>query len=168
MAGKGSFFIMLLIVAFLSLALAVMAGLFFFTSNTDKSEDNSEKKEVKAPKDSELSEFPIDKKALNLKGDGKSEDNAFLQISAVIKYRKEIKSIKDLNTEQKITLNQAGILEIINKYFQNLTLDDIKKDNAIDTAKKKLTKDINEYLVKNEEYKVDIIYTINFSEWLYQ
>jgi flagellar basal body-associated protein FliL len=166
LAGKGSFFILLLIVAFLSLAVAVMAGLFFFTSNSDD-EDTVEKKEVKAPKDSELGEFLIDKKAFNLK-DGEDNKQAFLQVSAVVKYYLAIESIKDLDTAGKVTANQAAILEIFNKYFQKLTLEDVKKDDSIDKAKKSLVKEINEYLVSNEEYKVDIVYTINFSEWLYQ
>lgn len=168
MAGKGSFFIMLLIVAFLSLALAVMAGLFFFTSKSENSTDKVEKKEVKVPKDSELSAFPIEKKAFNLKDKGKSDTQSFIQISAEIKYYKLISSIKDLKTEEKMTTNQAAILEIFSKYFQSLTIDDVKEDNGMDNAKKSLIKEINKYLVKNEEYKVNIVYTIDFSEWLYQ
>ena len=168
MGGKGSFFIMLLIVAFLSLALAVMAGLFFFTSNPEKKEETVEKKEVKAPKESDLMEMRIESKPFNLRNSIENDGISYIQISATIKYFKAIEDVEGLNTEEKMTLNQSAIMEIFSKYFLSRDLEEIRAEDAIDKTKKALIKQINDYLVANEKYKVEIVYTINFSEWLYQ
>ena len=59
-------------------------------------------------------------------------------------------------------------MEIISKYFLGLSIEDIKKNAAIDNAKKDLKKKINDFLMENEKVKGEIIYNVNFSEWLYQ
>jgi len=170
LAGKGSFFIMLVIIAFLSLALAVTAGLFFLTSGKSSNKENVDSTvapaEPSPPKDSELLDLKIEKKAFNLKPLPNAEEMSYLQVSGVVKYFASVEGVS--NTTEKMTASEAQVMEICSKYFMGLTINDVKEDGAIDKAKEELTRRINNVITMNEEKKNPIVYTINFSEWIYQ
>jgi flagellar basal body-associated protein FliL len=166
--GKGSFFILLFIVAFLSLTLAALAGYVFFVAGTPKTTaEVSQKETTKRPPDEDLvTEKVFDSKAIfNLK----SVDNnkiAFIQINAEISYYKKINGIKD--TTVKITTYKSEIRELIATYFQSLTLEEVKQNPTKKKAKEDLKKQINELLMASEKQKNNIVYDIIFEDWLYQ
>ncbi len=173
MEGKGSFFVLLFIVAFLSLTLAILAGyVFFFSGNDQKAEAETVHSEEKIPKDEDLSKMPLfeGKKIYNLKNTsvegstGKSLP--VIQVSVELKYFIKVKGIK--NVEEKIIAHQGAIKELVGNYFLNMTLDEVSQITAKEKAKKELTKQINELLMSSEKDKKDIIYTVIFDEWFFQ
>lgn len=168
MEGKGSFFILLVIVAILTLTLAVLAGYIFFVGGTPQGnvEAVATGQMEKRPSENELSSLKLftDKTIFNLKSD--DGEMSVIQLNAILYYYKKVKGIK--STDEKITLNEGKIKEMVGTYFQGLTLDDVKKPEAKKRANEELTKIINEYLTSNEKQKEDIVYCIVFDEWFYQ
>lgn len=166
MEGKNKFSIILLvIIAVLAVALAGLTIVVLTKGSTDtKAVDKPV--QTTRPADSAVTVKQIlDKKALNLKiGDDKKL--SIIQISVEIVYYNKVTGIKD--TTAKLTAFDGEIKEIIGTYFQNLTIDEVKKPETKETAKKDLTKKINDCLNSNEKTKNDIVYQINFQDWLYQ
>jgi len=168
MGEKNKFSIILLvIIAALAIALAsitvyVLVGGGSGTKQTEKAV------QITKPADSEITTLAIfDKKAMNLKAsDTKTSSTAVIEISAGLVYYNKVTGIKD--TAAKVKTYDADIKELIGTYFQNMTLEDAKKPETKEKAKKELTKQINELLNANEKSKNDIIYNVNFSEWFYQ
>ena len=172
MEGKGiSFIILLIIVAFLSLTLAALAGYVFFfgTPKTTAAETTTHKEQTKKPADSELAFKKLyeGKKYFNLKN---SDDKkvAVIQVGVELVYYKDpkIKGLKSV--DEKLKANDGEIKEIVGTYFQRLTIEDVKNPETKEKVKKDLVKAINTLLLENEKEKKDIIYTINFDEWFYQ
>lgn len=168
MEGKGSFFILLVIVAILTLTLAVLAGYIFFVGGTPqtKVEAIASGQMEKRPSENELSSLKLfnEKTIFNLKSD--DGEMSVIQLNAILCYYKKVKGIK--STDEKITLNEGKIKEIIGTYFQGLSLEDVRKPEAKQRANEELKKIINEYLTSNEKQKDDIVYSIIFDEWFYQ
>lgn len=166
MEGKNKFSIILLVII---AALAVaLAGLTIVVLTRGSSDTKTAEKAVQVtrPAESEVTVKQIlDKKAFNLKI-GNDKKNTYAQISAEIVYLNKVTGIKD--TTLKITAFDGEIKEIIGTYFENLTLEDFQKTDAKAKAKEELKKRINECLNSNEKTKNDIVYQINFQEWLYQ
>ena len=170
MEGRGSFFILIVIVAILTLTLAVLAGyLFIFANNpheTVKDAGMQNETEKKRPAESELAQKKLynEKKYFNLKSEnGKL---SIIQVNVELWYFKKVKGIK--STDEKIALNESKIKQIIGTYFQNMTLEEVRMPETKERSNKELTKMINEYLVSNEKSKEDIIYEVVFEEWFYQ
>lgn len=168
MEGRGSFFILLVIVAFLTLALAVLAGYIFFVAGTPetKIEYVSTDGPIR-PNDEEIAMLKLyeEKEYFNLKNDDPNKI-AVIRVNLELVYYKKAGSIKDVAA--KLTTYNGEIKEIVGTYFQNLTLDEVKRPETKETAKKDLTKKINELLVATEKDKKDVLYTINFEDWFYQ
>ena len=171
MEGKSSFFVLLFIVAFLSLALAILAGyVFFFSGSGNKTEVVSVQTEV--PDDEDLASMILfdGKKIFNLKKESDAGDASkavpVIQVNVELKYFKKVKGIK--NIQEKITSKQGEIKEIINNYFLNTTLEEVSQTTAKEKAKKELTKQINDLFKSSESGKKDIVYTIIFEEWFFQ
>lgn len=170
MEGKGIFFILLIIIAILTLSLALMAGYLFFIADTpqsvEKAQDGVENKQEKLPDDSELAYYDLytEKTNFNLK----SEDDQIhvLQLTAKLKYFKNVKGIR--NVEEKLTLYDSEIKELLGTYFQNVSIDEVAKPQTKERVKEDLTKRINDLLNSSEEKKRDIVYTIVFDVWFYQ
>jgi len=165
--SKGSFFVLLIIIAILTLTLAVLAGYLFLGTGTQQTGATLEEstQELRRPADNELSKVELfdDNTYFNLKTDGRT---SVLQISAELNYFKKVKGIK--NTEEKINFNINKIKEIIGTYFQSKTYEEISQPEAKEKANKELTEQINEFLVSNEDTKNDIVYEIVFDKWFYQ
>lgn len=166
MEGKGSFFILLFIVAFLSLTLAVLAGYVFFVGGSPKTGVEATKQEAtKMPAETELGRKKIfEKQLFNLKKSD-SKEVAVIKVSAEIVFLKG-KDIK--KTEAKIETYESEIKEILGTYFLNKTVDEVKQPEAKEKAKKELLKKINEIMTASEKEKNDIVYSIIFDEWFYQ
>ena len=166
MESKNTHVILLVIIAILTLTLAVMAVYIFLVSGSGPNSNKSEvSDEITRVKDEDLSVISLfeDDNFFNLKSDDKL---SIIQISAQLKYKKSVKGIK--NVDEKINFNLGKIKEIFGTYFQNLTIEDVKKPDAKERANNELVSLINEYLLSNEKYKEDIVYEIEFDKWFYQ
>jgi len=157
--------VLLIIIAALAIALCGLTGYIFISNGAAKTVEKIVV-EPRRPADSDVNVMKLlDKKLMNLKATENSK-TPVIQMSAEIVYFKKGKGIKEVET--KIKSYEGEIKEIIGTYFQGLTLDDVKKPDAKETAKKELTQKFNELLLSNEESKATIVYTINFEEWFYQ
>ncbi|TYQ13167.1 UNVERIFIED_CONTAM: flagellar basal body-associated protein FliL [Acetivibrio alkalicellulosi] len=169
MAGKSGFFVLIGVVAFLSLTLALLAGyVFFVQGGSSKPVDakDSNNIEINIPSESELIRERLfdERSPFNLKStDG---NISVIVVSIEISYHKKVKGIRD--TTLKIESNKSKLQEMVGTYFQSLTIDEVKSVEAKEKARTELTKAMNEYLLMNEERKNDIIYTITFDQWFYQ
>lgn len=169
MEGKSSYFILLVIVAFLSITLAFLAiGFFFFGDRGSDSDKEVVVVTQEIPSDDELSIKPIfENRNFNLK---KTEDKqiAVIVISASMKHYKTVHDMKESDITEKIDFYSNEINEAFGTYFQGLTLDDVSQLDAKKKASDYLTKKINEILTKNEKKTSPLVYSIVFDYWFYQ
>jgi flagellar basal body-associated protein FliL len=167
--GKSSYFILLVIVAFLSITLAFLAiGFFFFGDRGSDSDKEVVVVTQEIPSDDELSIKPIfENRNFNLK---KTEDKqiAVIVISASMKHYKTVHDMKESDITEKIDFYSNEINEAFGTYFQGLTLDDVSQLDAKKKASDYLTKKINEILTKNEKKTSPLVYSIVFDYWFYQ
>jgi flagellar basal body-associated protein FliL len=164
--GKSGYFILIGIVAFLSLSLTVLIIMLFLQGGLANSASENPKI-VEFPSDDELVKLKLfeEKTPFNLNTDN-SGKNPIIVISAEISYFKEVRDIED--TTAKIEVNKSMLQEIVGTYFQSLTLKDVMKDDAKAKARTELTKRMNECLLSNEKARDDIVHTIVFDQWFYQ
>jgi flagellar basal body-associated protein FliL len=168
LGGKGSFFILLIIVAVLTLALAVLAGYLFFVAGSPNAVTEVSAKETTVrPSDENLGVYKLyeSKEYFNLKNEDESKI-AVIRVNVQLVYYKKVKGIKDV--AKKIETYDGQLKEIVGTYFQSLTLEEVKKPETKEKAKTDLAKRMNELLTASEKEKRDIIYTINFDDWFYQ
>ncbi len=169
MEGKSSYFILLVIVAFLSISLAFLAiGYFFF----DKSGSTPEKEVVlvteKIPTDEELANKTIfEKTNLNLKKTDPKQV-AVIVISANMKHFKTVEGLKEEEVTSKIDFYSKEINSAIGTYFQELTLDDVSRADAKQKASEELKDIINNILINNDKKASPLVYSIVFDYWFYQ
>jgi flagellar basal body-associated protein FliL len=168
--GKGgSYFILLVIVAVLSIAVAFLAiGYFIFGNGSSSKEKEVVVVEQKIPTDDELSNKVIfESKNFNLK---KTEGNqiAVIALSASMKHYKTTKDLSEEEVTAKIDFYQKEINSAIGTYFQDLTLDDVSKPDAKSKASEYLKKKINEILAGDDTKASPLVYTIIFDYWFYQ
>lgn len=168
MESKGSFFVLIGIVAFLSLTIALLAGYVLFgqSSNPVDAKD-LENQHIRIPLEKELINENLfeERTAFNLKKEG-SEKTYVIVISAEISYYKKAKGIKD--TTVKIKANKSKLQEIVGTYFQNSSIDEVSDAAFKEKSREELKLLMNEHLLMNENTKSDIIYTIVFDQWFYQ
>lgn len=170
MEGKSSYFILLVIVAFLSISLAFLAiGYFFFDDRGSTPEKEYILVEEKIPTDDELSNKVIfEKTNFNLK---KTDDKqvAVIVLSASMKHFKKVDEMKsEEEVIAKIDFYSNEIKSAIGTYFQGLTLEDVSKPDAKEKASKELKDKINEILTKNDKKASPLVYSIVFDYWFYQ
>ncbi|AEV68557.1 flagellar basal body-associated FliL family protein [Acetivibrio clariflavus] len=168
MEGKStSFIILICVVAFLSLALALLSGYVLFMGGSSKGQA-ANNKTITVPKDSELAVEQIfsSNTAFNLKTTNNDKNIHVILVSAQIQYFAKFEGIKD--TTAKIQANKGKLAEMVGTYFQNLTIDDVKKPEAKEKARSDLKKMMNEYLLQNEEANGELVYSIIFDYWFYQ
>ena len=125
-------------------------------------------KTITVPKDSELAVEQIfsSNTAFNLKTTNNDKNIHVILVSAQIQYFAKFEGIKD--TTAKIQANKGKLAEMVGTYFQNLTIDDVKKPEAKEKARSDLKKMMNEYLLQNEEANGELVYSIIFDYWFYQ
>jgi len=164
--GKSGYFILIGIVAFLSLSLAILIIILFLQGGSVNSASDTPKI-VTLPSDDELVKLQLfnEKTPFNLKNEDTAK-SPIIVISAEISYFKKVRDIED--TTVKIEANKSKLQEIVGTYFQSLTLKDVMKEDSKEKAREELTKRMNEYLLSNEKAKDDIIFTIVFDNWFYQ
>lgn len=167
--GKRSFFILLVIVAILTLTLAVLAGYILLVAGSpaQPKAETAASETVKRPSDEELVFRKLfeEKQFFNLKTNP-GEKTSVIVINIQLQYFKKVKGIKDV--EAKITAYESPIKEIIATYFQGMTKEEAEKVETKTRAKEELKKKINELLTSGQKEKKDIIYSVVFDEWFYQ
>ncbi len=169
MEGKSSYFILLVIVAFLSITLAFLAiGFFVFGNHDSGSEQEVVVVTDKVPSDSDLAMKTIfENRNFNLK----KTDNkqiAVISVSTSMKYYKTVDDMSEEEVAKKIDFYSKEINQAIGTYFQGLTLDDVSQLDAKKKASEYLTKEINDILTKNEKKTSPLVYNLIFDYWLYQ
>ncbi len=170
MEGKSSYFVLLVIVACLSITLAFLAiGYFFFASSSSSEKEVVVMTEV-IPGDDELSNKVIfESKNFNLKKTD-TKQVAVISFSASMKCFKKTDEMEEADIAAKIEFYQAEINAAIGTYFQNLTLEDVAKKATMEKAEKELKDQINELLTKNDKNKKSspLVYTITLYNVFYQ
>lgn len=171
MEGKSSgFFVLIGIVAFLSLALVLLAGYVFFVSGNSAGtgEAAEPKKEITIPKDSELTleQMFSSNTAFNLKSKENDKEIHVILVNLQVQYFIKFEGIKE--TTLKIQSNKSKLSEIVGTYFQGLTIDDVKKADSKEKARAELKKMMNEHLLQNETKDGELVYSIIFDYWFYQ
>ncbi|NMB32956.1 MAG: flagellar basal body-associated FliL family protein [Clostridium sp.] len=167
MEGKSGYFILIGIVAFLSLTLAILVIILFLQGGSVASGTGQDPKVIDSPSDNELIKLKMfeEKMPFNLKN-GDAGKNPVIVISAEVSYFKKVRDIDD--TTAKIEANKSKLQEIVGTYFQSLTLKEVMEIEAKEKARSELTKRMNESLLANEKARDDIVYTIIFDQWFYQ
>lgn len=169
MEGKKSgFFILIGIVAFLSLALALLAGYVFFVRGDSSNSGEGENKVITVPKDEELLSEKMfsENTAFNLITEGKDNRIHVILVNVELQYFAKFEGIKD--TTVKIQSNKSKLVELIGTYFQGLTIDDVKKTDSKEKARAELKVKMNELLLQNEVKNGELIYNVIFEYWFYQ
>ena len=169
MEGKSSYFILLVIVAFLSITLAFLAiGFFFFGNSNSGTEKEVVVVTQKIPADDELlNKVIFESKNFNLKKND-SKEIAVIVLSASMKHFKLVDELKEEEVVAKIDFYSNEINSAIGTYFQGLTLDDVRQVEAKKKASEDLTKKINEILISNDNKASPLVYSIAFDYWFYQ
>lgn len=171
MEGKSSYFILLVIVAFLSISLAFLAiGYFFFGNHNSTPQDSVVVVTSAVPTDDELNNKVIfEKSNFNLK---KTDDKqiAVIVLSASMKHYKVVDGMKEADVTAKIDFYSKEINSAFGTYFQGLTLDDVRQVDAKEKAAEDLKNIINTILSKNDKNKnaSPLVYSIVFDYWFYQ
>lgn len=169
MEGKSSYFILLVIVAFLSITLAFLAiGFFVFGNHGSDPANEVVVVTDKVPADDDLAVKSLfENKNFNLK---KTDDKqiAVVSVTASLKYFKKVDDMKEEEVAAKIDFYSGEINDAIGTYFKGQTLEDVSQEDASKKASDYLTKKINEILTKNEKKSSPLVYTLVFDYMLYQ
>ena len=169
MEGKKSgFFILISVVAFLSLTLVLLASYIFFVGGNVGIGQAASKKEVVVPKEKELAleQMFASNTAFNLKTTKEDKEIHVILVNVQVQYFVKFDGIKD--TTLKIQNNKSKLSEIVGTYFQNLSIDDVKNPDAKEKARAELKKMMNDHLMQNEKKDGDLVYSIIFDYWFYQ
>ena len=172
MESKGPFFILIIVVAVLTLTLAALAGYLFLVqgTQTNKMETKTSAAIKVVPKEEDLVTLSLydGKSYFNLKNDDPKKIS-IIQVSVSLKCLKQFKeNKKTVKVEEKIMSYSDEIKELVIRFFLNMTMDEIKNTSVMDTAKEELKKQINELLNEGQKEPQEIIYKVIFSEWLFQ
>ena len=179
MEKKGSFFILLVIIAVLTLIVAVLAAFIILVGinppqaaaiTNDQAIGSRSEVTVIDEKLISTRKLFSEKQFFNLKSsDGKM---AICMVNVTIKYINKLDGIKDV--EAKMQVNEDNLKEIVSSYFKGLTYDQIEKLETKLQAKEDLKNEMNVFLLSTIEKESDrrkvgeIVYEIIFSEWNYQ
>lgn len=170
MEGKSSYFVLLVIVAFLSIALAFLAiGYFFWNGNSAAATETVIVQVAETvPSMGDLTNKVIfESKNFNLKKTSDSQI-AIISFSASMKYLKKVDELTEEEVTAKIDFYNAEINEAIGTYFKNLTLAQVADDTTMTKAKEDLLKQINEMLTENDKKASPPVYSLTFYNVLYQ
>ena len=172
MESKGTFFILIIVVAILTLTLAALAGYLFLVQGAPQTKvDEKTSVDTKVvPKEEDLSELHLyeGKRYFNLKNDDPKRI-AIIQVNVSLKCYSEFKEgKKTVTAEEKISSYSLEIQELIVRFFLLTTIEDVKHPDVFDKAKEDLKKQINELLNEGQKEPKDIVYKVIFSEWLFQ
>lgn len=171
MEGKGNFVVLLVIVAFLSLTLAVLAGYVFFVGgNSQKpATEASQKETTQKPAKKDLAELTLfEKQYLNLKK-GDQNKLAVIQLSAKVEYIYALLGKDAKTADESIKGYESEMKEAVIAYFSTVTIEEASNQTEMmDKAKKDLTKKFNEIVPADTKTKKNVVYTVVFDFWFTQ
>lgn len=172
MESKGTFFILIIVVAVLALTLAALAGYLFIVQGASKVEGEAvvATEVVKSiPKKADRTTIPLyeGKRIFNLKNDN-PDKIAMMQVSVSLDCYKVLKEDKKVIVEEEVRAYSEEIQELVVRFFLTKTIEDVKNVDVMDKAKQDLTKQINALLNEGVKHPEDIVYKVIFSEWLFQ
>ena len=120
--NKSGFFILISIVAFLSITIALLTGYILLQDSNPVSAKDPQNQNVRIPLEKELLKEKLfeEKTAFNLKSEEAEKVSVIVEVE--LSYYKKVKGIKTPQIKLKqIKVNQ----EIVGTYFQRLTIDDV-------------------------------------------
>ena len=155
--------ILVVVIAFLSLTVTIMSVLIFASPSSNDIGSNV-KQSMSIPGDDSLKTKRLysDDVILNLASlDDRKLSVIKLNIDLI--YFKDIKKI-----DEKLEAYDGRIKEAVATYFQKLTIEDVRKPETKEMAKKDLIDELNKILNENEKMEKQVIYSISFPQWFYQ
>ncbi len=168
--GKSSYFVLLVIVACLSITLAFLAiGYFFLGSGNSTPEKEVIYMNEQIPGEADLSKKVIfESKNFNLKKTD-SKQVAVIMLSASMKHYKTVDKdeLEEAEIIAKIDFYEKEINSAFGTYFQSLTLEDVSKPEAKKKASEDLKNIINEILAEGDKKASPLVYTV-ILDWFYQ
>lgn len=174
MESKGTFFILIIVVAVLALALAAIAGYLFLVqgspANKGETAPVTSASAGKAVPEKTI-DFPLyeGKSYFNLKNDDPKKI-AMMQVEVVLVCSETLmeKENKKVVVEDTLNAYSKRIQELVVRFFLTKTIDDVKNIAVMDMAKEDLRKEINKLLDEGLKKPEDIVYEVVFSQWLFQ
>lgn len=176
MESKSTFFILIIIVAVLALALAALTGyLFIMQGRTDSvaeasdGTENEKAQDKEIPKEEDLVKIPLfdDTRFFNLKNSDNGK-TSIIQVKVTLKCYKTLKENKKAVVTDMIAARLEEIQELVVRFFMTMTAAEVKDLTIMDKAKEDLTKQINGIMNEGVKKPEDIVYKVIFSEWLFQ
>lgn len=162
--------VLIIIVAVLSVSLAVLAAyLLLAQGNSDSGKvEAASVSDKHIPKNEDLVSIPLfsDSTYFALKKTS-SDQTPILQAKVTLKCYKTLKRDKKAVVEEIVATRSEEIQELVVRFFMTLTSDDVKDVAVLDRAKEDLKNQINDLLNEGEEEPEDIVYNVIFSEWLF-
>jgi flagellar basal body-associated protein FliL len=176
--SKSTFFILIIVVAVLTLLLAALAGYIFIVQGNlgggnkgtgeSQSADGGEQAKL-IPKEEDLIKVPLygSTRYFNLKS-ANPDKTSIIQVNVTLKCYKTLRNNKRANVEEMIAARSEEIQELIVRFFMTLTEVEVKDPAVLDKSKEDLTRQINALMNEGVEKPEDIVYRVVFSEWLFQ
>ena len=183
MEKKGNFLLFLIIIAVLTLIIAVLVSFILLVgingpviASEGQTPAGASGQPVMAgepPDEAELAtEQLLDSGSpINLKTDNPQKPS-FAVVEMSIKYFNKVDGIKDV--QAKIDLNRANMQEIVTTYFMAMDVGEFSRFEAKAKAKEDLKRELNDFLLttisseKDRRKVKEIVYDVVFSAWNYQ
>ncbi len=172
MESKQTSFILIIIVAVLTLALAALAGYLFIVQGSSNSDNHvaANGQNVKdVPKEADLIKIPLyeNERFFNLKSTDPAKTSV-IQVKVTLKCYKTLKHDKKAIVSEMISSRSEEIQELVVRFFLTLTADQVKDPAVMDKSNEDLKKQINSLLNEGNNDPEDVVYKVVFSEWLFQ
>ena len=186
MEKKGNFFLLLLIIAILTLIIAALVTFIMLVGITAPAQVASNAGGEgsgytgppiiiygEPPDEASLSTMQLiaSNQPLNLMTDNPAKPSyALVELS--IKYFNKIDGIKDVPA--KIDLNKANLQEIVTTYFMAMSVEEFSRFETKTLAKNDLKRELNTFLLttipgeKDRRKVTEVVYDVVFSAWNYQ
>ena len=183
MEKKGNFFLFLLIIAILTLIIAVLVSFILLVGingpgvasegGVAPGEANPNMPAGEPPDEADLATVQLldSSSPINLKCDNPQKPS-YAIVDLSLKYFSKVDGIKDVPA--KITLNTANMREIVTTYFMAMDVDEFSSFETKARAKDELKQELNNFLLttisseKDRRKVKEVIYDVVFSAWNYQ
>ncbi len=171
MESKGVFFILIIVIAILTLSLAALAGyIFIVQGNSDNDKESIETAKVDpdipAKEDRIVIQLFDKARTFNLKNKN-SDKVSVIQANVALDCHKVLANNKKAVVTDIIANYGSEIQELVVRFFLEKTIDDVKNTAVMDEAKAELEEKINNLLNEGVKKPEDIVYKVIFSEWIF-
>jgi flagellar basal body-associated protein FliL len=171
MGSKSVFFILIVVIAILTLSLAALAGyIFIVQGNSGDGSSEAAVEEVNAdiPSKDDLVTIELNDDALtyNLKNDDPNKVSV-IQVKVALNCYKQLSNDKKAVVTDIVANYSNEIKELVVRFFLEKTINDVKNISVMDEAKTELAKQINSLLNEGVKKPEDVVYKVIFSEWIF-